>query len=174
MTTLTNETTMKIRALERTDLRNIHIINNKAETMRLWFEEPYESLDELTSLYDKHIHDNTERRFVIEANDTFVGIVELMSIDYIHRTCEIQIIIIGGFSGKGYAQKALKTGVDYAFNTLNMHKVYLWVDIDNAPAVHIYKKIGFIPEGTLRQHFFAEGEYHDSLMMGIFPHEFTF
>ena len=94
MTTLTNEPTMKIRALERTDLKNIHIINNKAETMRLWFEEPYESLDELTSLYDKHIHDNTERRFVIEANDTFIGIVELMSIDYIHRTCEIQIIII--------------------------------------------------------------------------------
>ncbi len=28
MTTLTNETTMRIRALERTDLRNIHIINN--------------------------------------------------------------------------------------------------------------------------------------------------
>lgn len=55
MTTLTNETTMRIRALERTDLRNIHIINNKAETMRLWFEEPYESLDELTSLYDKQI-----------------------------------------------------------------------------------------------------------------------
>ena len=45
MTTLTNEPTMKIRALERTDLKNIHIINNKAETMRLWFEEPYESLD---------------------------------------------------------------------------------------------------------------------------------
>lgn len=167
MTTLTNEPTMKIRALERTDLKNIHIINNKAETMRLWFEEPYESLDELTSLYDKHIHDNTERRFVIEANDTFIGIVELMSIDYIHRTCEIQIIIISGFSGKGYAQKALKTGVDYAFNTLNMHKVYLWVDIDNAPAVHIYKKLGFKIEGTIKEQFFAGGRYHDSYFMGF-------
>ena len=173
MTTLTNETTMRIRALERTDLRNIHIINNKAETMRLWFEEPYESLDELTSLYDKHIHDNTERRFVIEANDTFVGIVELMSIDYIHRTCEIQIIIIGGFSGKGYAQKALKTGVDYAFNTLNMHKVYLWVDIDNAPAVHIYKKLGFKIEGTIKEQFFAGGKYHDSYFMGILKSEYA-
>ena len=111
MTTLTNEPTMKIRALERTDLKNIHIINNKAETMRLWFEEPYESLDELTSLYDKHIHDNTERRFVIEANDTFIGIVELMSIDYIHRTCEIQIIIISGFSGKEFDWAEIKGSI---------------------------------------------------------------
>ena len=46
---------MRIRALERTDLKNIHIIDNKAETMRLWFEEPYESLDELTSLYDRKL-----------------------------------------------------------------------------------------------------------------------
>ena len=34
------------------------------------------------------------------------------------------------------------------------------------------KKIGFIAEGTLREHFFAEGRYHDSLMMGIFKSEF--
>jgi diamine N-acetyltransferase len=96
-----------------------------------------------------------------------------MSIDYIHRTCEIQIIIISGFSGKGYAQKALKTGVDYAFNTLNMHKVYLWVDIDNAPAVHIYKKLGFKIEGTIKEQFFAGGRYHDSYFMGILKSEYT-
>lgn len=149
---------MEIRALERTDLKNIHIINNKAETMRLWFEEPYESLDELTSLYDKHIHDNEERRFVIDIEGQFAGIVELMAIDYIHRTCEIQIVIMSQFSGQGYAQKALKKGVDYAFNTLNMHKVYLWVDVDNAPAVHIYKKLGFEIEGTIKEQFFAGGD----------------
>ena len=86
---------------------------------------------------------------------------------------EIQIIIISGFSGKGYAQKALKTGVDYAFNTLNMHKVYLWVDIDNAPAVHIYKKLGFKIEGTIKEQFFAGGRYHDSYFMGILKSEYT-
>ena len=68
----------------------------------------------------------------------------------------------------------MRAGIEYAFTVLNMHKVYLYVDVNNSAAIHIYKKIGFIPEGTLRQHFFAEGEYHDSLMMGIFPHEFTF
>ena len=35
MTTLTNEPTMKIRALERTDLKNIHVINNKAEILTI-------------------------------------------------------------------------------------------------------------------------------------------
>lgn len=159
---------MKIRALERSDLKNVHVINNKVDTMRLWFEEPYESLDELTSLYDKHIHDDDERRFVVDIEGKFAGIVELMSIDYIHRNCEIQIVITPEFGGNGYAQKALKSGVDYAFHTLNMHKVYLWVDVNNEPAVHIYKKMGFEIEGTIKEQFFAGGKYHDSYFMGIF------
>lgn len=46
--------------------------------MALWFEEPYESIDELTSLYDKHIHDNTERRFVIDLDGDFAGVIELV------------------------------------------------------------------------------------------------
>ncbi len=163
---------MKIRALERTDLKNIHIIDNKAETMRLWFEEPYESLDELTSLYDKHIHDTHERRFVVDLDGIFAGIVELVSIDYIHRNCEIQIVITDKFSGLGYAQQSLKKGVDYAFHTLNMYKVYLWVDVDNAKAVHIYKKLGLQIEGTIKQQFFAGGKYHDSYFMGILKSDY--
>lgn len=54
-----------------------------------------------------------------------------------------------------------------------MHKVYLYVDVDNAAAVHIYKKLGFIEEGRLRNHFFAEGRYHDSFVMGYLIDEYV-
>lgn len=94
---------MLIRALEKTDLPSIHVINNEREMMAYWFEEPYESLDELEKLYDKHLFDSSERRFVIELNGEFVGVVELMEIDYIHRNCEIQIIVIKRFRGQGLA-----------------------------------------------------------------------
>ncbi|WP_232683678.1 GNAT family N-acetyltransferase [Leuconostoc mesenteroides] len=165
---------MKLRPLEKRDLPYIYEQENSRKVMALWFEEPYTSFDELQILYDRHILDQTERRFVVEENDRFIGVVELMDIDTLHRHTEIQIIIHSEFQGHGYAQAAMRTGIEYAFTVLNMHKVYLYVDVNNSAAIHIYKKIGFIPEGTLRQHFFAEGEYHDSLMMGIFPHEFTF
>lgn len=158
---------MIIRALERNDLKYIHEINNQKETMAYWFEEPYESLDELTSLYDKHIHDNHERRFVVEINGKFAGIVELMWIDFIHRNCEIQIVIIEDFRGMGLANQALIKGIEYAYTILNMHKVYLYVDTTNEIAVHIYQKIGFEIEGTLKEQFFANGKYKDSYYMGL-------
>lgn len=95
-----------------------------------------------------------------------------MYIDGLHRHTEIQVIIHPDHQGHGYAQSAIKAGIEYAFKVLNMHKVYLYVDVDNAAAIHIYKKVGFTQEGVLRGHFFAEGKYHDSMMMGILAHEF--
>ena len=79
--------TLFLRALERNDLRFVHELNNNQSIMSYWFEEPYESFDELEELYNKHIHDNAERRFVAEdSHGNAIGLVELIEIDYIHRS----------------------------------------------------------------------------------------
>jgi len=71
-----------LRALERNDLRFVHELNNNQSIMSYWFEEPYESFDELEELYNKHIHDNAERRFVAEDSaGNAIGLVELIEID---------------------------------------------------------------------------------------------
>ena len=163
---------MKIRPLEKRDLPYIYQQENSRKVMALWFQEAYTSFDELQLLYERHVLDQTERRFVVEDKDQFIGVVELMYFDGLHRHTEIQVIIHPDHQGHGYAQSAIKAGIEYAFKVLNMHKVYLYVDVDNAAAIHIYKKVGFTQEGVLRGHFFAEGKYHDSMMMGILAHEF--
>ncbi len=65
---MTDAYSIKLRPLEREDLRFVHQLDNNASVMRYWFEEPYEAFVELSDLYDKHIHDQSERRFVIECN----------------------------------------------------------------------------------------------------------
>ncbi|MCL2792172.1 MAG: GNAT family N-acetyltransferase [Spirochaetaceae bacterium] len=162
---------LSLRPLESKDLPFIHAIDNERHTMAFWFKEPYESLDELTILYNKHIQDDYERRFVIDSDGQFAGIIELIDINFIHRTAEIQIIIKSNFQGQGLAETAMLKGLDYAFNILNMHKVFLYVDAENHKALHIYKKLGFVQEGVLRRQFFVEGKYHDSIVMGIFREE---
>lgn len=158
---------MKIRALEETDLNFIHTLNNRYSTMSYWFEEPYESLGELKSLYQKHILDESERRFIIEDENEKVGIVELVEINFIHRNCEIQIIVDEQFAGNGYAKRSMKQAIDYAFNILNLHKIYLYVDVENEKAIHIYKNQNFEIEGTLKEHFYTSGEYKNSHIMGL-------
>lgn len=163
---------LKLRPLEREDLKFVHRLNNDAKIMSYWFEEPYEAFVELQELYDKHIHDQSERRFILELDGQMVGLVELMEIDYIHRRAEFQIIIDPKFQGHGYAVSATKLAKKYAFHVLNLHKLYLVVDKVNEKAIHVYEKVGFIREGELIDEFFVDGTYHDAIRMCIFQHQY--
>ncbi|SCC66283.1 spermidine N1-acetyltransferase [Bacillus sp. N5-665] len=163
---------LKLRPLEREDLKFVHELNNNAHIRSYWFEEPYEAFVELQDLYDKHIHDQSERRFIVEKNNEMVGLVELVEIDYIHRRTEFQIIIDPNYQGHGYAAEATRLAMDYAFSVLNMHKIYLVVDKENEKAVHVYKKVGFIVEGELLDEFFVDGNYHNAIRMCMFQKEY--
>ncbi|MZI91938.1 spermidine N1-acetyltransferase [Vibrio sp. CAIM 722] len=159
---------LSLRALERGDLRFIHNLNNNRNIMTYWFEEPYESFDELEELYNKHIHDNAERRFVVENEDKeLVGLVELIEINYIHRSAEFQIIITPEHQGNGFAEILINKALDYSFTILNLHKIYLHVAVENEKAVHLYDKAGFIEEGHLVEEFFINGSYQDVKRMYI-------
>lgn len=164
---------IKLRALERSDLRFIHQLNNNRSIMSYWFEEPYESFDELEELYNKHIHDNAERRFIAEnKNSDAIGLVELVEIDYIHRSAEFQIIITPDYQGHGYALSLIKLALDYAFTILNLNKIYLHVATENEKALHLYNKAGFIEEGHLVQQFFINGQYKDVKRMYILQRDY--
>lgn len=157
---------IRLRALERDDLKFVHDLNNNRRVMAYWFEEPYESFVELEDLYLKHIHDQSERRFIAE---TFagerIGLVELVEITYIHRRAEFQIIVSPDRQGQGYGREVTTLAADYAFRVLNINKLYLVVSTENEAAISIYRDCGFIEEGRLIDEFFVDGHYQDALRM---------
>lgn len=167
-----SERKVVLRPLEREDLRFVHQMDNNANVMRHWFEEPYETFVELTTLYDEHIHDQTERRFVVVCEGKNAGLVELVEIDHVHRRAEFQIVIAPGHQGKGLARRAAILAMDYGFGVLNLHKIYLVVDKDNEKAIHIYEKLGFEIEGVLREEFFINGQYRDVTRMCLFQQDY--
>ncbi|WDD95735.1 spermidine N1-acetyltransferase [Burkholderia sp. FERM BP-3421] len=164
---------LALRPLERHDLRFVHELNNDAKIMRYWFEEPYETFSELSQLYDRHVHDQRERRFVaVDAEGELVGLVELIEVDYIHRRGEFQIIIAPNRQGHGYATRATRLAIEYAFKVLNLRKLYLIVDKSNVAAIHVYEKCGFRHEAELIEEFFGNGTYHNALRMCMFQHDY--
>ncbi len=163
--------TVRLRPLEREDLRFVHHLNNNATVMRYWFEEPYETFAELSALFEAHIHEQNERRFIIDADGDSSGLVELVEINTVHRSAEFQIIIAPACQGQGLAVQATRLALDYGFSVLNLHKIYLIVDRENEKAVHVYNKAGFRPEGVLKEEFFMNGQYRDVIRMGIFQRD---
>ncbi len=164
--------TAELRTLERADIPFVHGLFNDPEVMRYWFVEPTHSLAAMEDLYTRRMHDESERRFVIDDGGRRCGIVELVSIDLRHRNCEFQIIVDPECQGRGYAGAATRAALRYAFAVLNLHKVYLLVDNENKAAIHVYEKAGFVTEGVLRQEYFADGAYQDVTRMAIFQCDF--
>lgn len=163
---------IRLRPLEREDLYFVHQLDNNASVMRYWFEEPYETFTELSSLYDEHIHDQRERRFVVECMGEQAGLVELVEIDHVHRRAEFQIIVAPEHQGKGIASQATRLAMEYGFSVLNLYKIYLIVDKKNHVARRIYEKQGFRVEGELRHEFFINGQYRDVTRMCLFQHDY--
>jgi RimJ/RimL family protein N-acetyltransferase len=97
-----------------------------------------------------------------------VGNIYLRDIDWVARHAELHIFI-GGVEhrGKGVGTAAVRLLIDYAFASLGLRRLYLFVLADNLPAVRVYEKCGFRVEGRLRRHAFKSGGYRDVLIMGV-------
>ena len=62
---------------------------------------------------------------------------------------------------------------DYAFNTLNLHRLHLTVAAFNPRGVKSYERLGFQLEGTLKEACFKQGSYHDVFAMGLLARDFN-
>lgn len=75
--------------------------------------------------------------------------------------------------GKGLGTDAVRLVVDYAFDELNLNRVGLTTDEENARAIRCYEKVGFVREGLLRQHRLLDGRFGNTVVMGILRDEWT-
>ena len=83
-------------------------------------------------------------------------------------------IFIGNprYWGQGLGTEAGRLAVGWAFRKLRLHRIELRVFAYNIRGIKSYQKIGFHPEGRLRDYIYRDGVYHDEIMMGILRKEF--
>jgi putative acetyltransferase len=67
--------------------------------------------------------------------------------------------------GRGVGTTLVRAAVELADNWLNLHRLELEVYTDNEPAVRLYKRHGFLTEGTLKDFAFRNGAYVDAFTM---------
>lgn len=102
-----------------------------------------------------------------KSSSKYIGNVWLYNIDYRHRKSEVRILIGDNESrGKGIGAEALEMISWFAFNKINLHKLYAYVLSSNIRAKKAFEKAGFIEEGILKQDRFVNGRYEDVFLMG--------
>lgn len=110
----------------------------------------------------------------VKANDALIGTAGLHSIDWRNRQAGFGISIGAAEQrAKGYGREATSLIAGYAFETLNLNRVWLHVYEDNARAISVYEKVGFRKEGVLRQDSFRDGQYWDTIVMALLREEWS-
>lgn len=113
--------------------------------------------------------------FIIAHKETeeYIGQIDLIKIDWVNRVGTLGIVIgTTEYLGRGYGTEAIKLIQKFAFNRLNLHKLDLEVRAYNERAIRCYKKCGFKEEGRIRENYFFDGKYTDTLFMGILKSEY--
>lgn len=100
-----------------------------------------------------------------------IGNASIFDLDARNRNAGLTIMLPDQENrGKGYGAETVRLMCDYAFDYLNLYKVYC--KTDNPVAAKLYKSIGFVQEGVLRDQAYHYGRYIDKLVFGLLKNEY--
>ncbi len=166
---------VRLRAVTREDLpRYTGWIADPEVRRYLNFYRPM-TLEEEARWFERMAGDESQTVFAIETVDggRHIGTVGLHGLHSRYRSAEAGIFIgEKEFWGHGYGTEAMRLLLAFAFDQLNLHRVYLHVHGGNARARRSYEKCGFVEEGVLRQAVFKDGDYHDVTVMSVLRDEY--
>jgi RimJ/RimL family protein N-acetyltransferase len=73
--------------------------------------------------------------------------------------------------GAGFGTDAQRVLLNFAFNAVGLHRVWLTAYAANTRAIRSYEKLGFRHEGLMRQSWRGPNGLEDSVLMAILADE---
>ena len=81
----------------------------------------------------------------------FMGEISLILAPERFKKGEISYSLHPDYWGKGFATAAVRTLLEYAFNSLDLHRVEAGVAVENAKSIRVLEKVGMQREGRHRK-----------------------
>ncbi len=125
---------------------------------------PFQAADEIRSRLESV--SPTRRMLVALVDDELVGSASLERLT--GRRAHIGQIGMGvhdSWVGRGIGSALMTALVDLADNWLGLRRLELMVNVDNVPALALYRRFGFEVEGTHRAHLLRGGLFVDGHTM---------
>ena len=104
---------------------------------------------------------------VPEGMHTAIGIFQVRQLDPTFETAEWGFALGTSFWGTGVFMKSARQLLDFAFETIGVHRLEARAAIANGRGNGALAKLGALKEGVLRRSFVRSGEYHDQALWSI-------
>lgn len=158
-----------VRPIEEQDISGFHealdIVSRERKYLAFLEAPPFES----TASFIRNNISEDHPQFVAVANGVIVGWCDVLparpNTTHSHSGV-LGIGIIPEFRGKGLGRELMKQTIAKA-HAKGLTRIELTVREDNLNAVALYKKLGFVVEGTKRNGVRVDGVYENLLLMGL-------
>jgi len=116
------------------------------------------------------------RHFIVEAGAGYpsVGFVILQGCRNPHRSIELKrMVLLPAAQGRGVGRQCIRWLTQMAFRDLGAHRFWLDVKAKNVRAQALYRAVGFVEEGRLRESVRTDDGYDSLIVMSLLADEFA-
>ena len=166
-----------LRALRTADARSLHALLTTEEVAR--FISPPPTTVEGFERFIAWAHaEQAAGRYACFAvvpagTDTAVGIFQVRQLDAAFDTAEWGFVLGSPYWGTGLFTDGARLVVDFAFETIGVHRLEARAAVANGRGNGALAKVGAVREAVLRQSFDRHGRHYDQHLWAILAEDWT-
>lgn len=149
---------LTLRYISMSDLKDIHLLHSLPETDRFNTLGIPKHIEETASIITPWISDNQKEEITnhtlaieIRPSQQFLGLIALKVGAPKYKKAEVWYKLDSNYWGNGFGTEALKGVLDFAFDTLTLHRIEAGCAVDNVASIKVLEKAGMIREGRKRK-----------------------
>jgi len=155
-----------IRRVEPGDYKAVCEVHAQPNALRGTLQLPFPSEE----MWKQRLEASGEEKYMlvacIESEIVAMGGLDLFPKSPRRRHAgHIGLAVHDKWQSKGVGSALMRALIDLADNWLDLSRLELSVFTDNEPALKLYKKLGFVVEGTHKKFAFRDGKYVDAYTM---------
>ena len=157
---------LKIRATEKTDIEAFYELRNCPNAGKNTLAMPFTSRESAAKMVNAMVEDRNSVSLVAELDGKVVGSAGINIFKGRRRHCaSLAISVHDDYQHKGIGTALMNALIDLADNWYRLKRIELEVYVDNKVAINLYKKFGFVVEGTMKCYAMKDGKFIDAYLM---------
>lgn len=165
-----------LRQVNRSDAKDIFQHFSDKEVLRYHDLEAFTNIEQaknlIASFYER-FHNQQMIRWGIAKKEDNIIIGTCGYYNWIKNSfqAEIGYELSQAYWRKGIMTEALTALIKFGFEKMELNRIAATVMLENSASMKLLEKLGFVPEGILREYGFWKGEFHDLKMFALLKKE---
>ena len=154
---------LTINKISSQDLEEVRNLHNEDSTLSQLTDNRFVTKQMQEEWFKSISTSNKAFRFVCrqKIDDSLVGVLRIDNFDKQNKSAMIGLDVAERFRKQGFAIEIYECFIEFFFNKLHFHRLYLNTIENNIAARNLYEKLGFKIEGRFNQAIIRNNEFND-------------